>query len=191
MNRYTLIFNQKHLESLYQESRLPFRLRSFKYCSLTFGLMSLLRLIQYLEQSSLPGLLLSSSLILLTLLSQVVVYKFYEKGVQLVIFLQSCLLILLQLFCDHNSFLLGTNLAHMHCVYFIVQQFRFATCSLILQMVAKLLISKFQDHLDISSILMSLICPAAIVIVLYEIERGKRNLFLSNNNEKNWRTIRA
>lgn len=45
MNRYTLIFNQKHLESLYQESRLPFRLRSFKYCSLTFGLMSLLRLI--------------------------------------------------------------------------------------------------------------------------------------------------
>lgn len=79
----------------------------------------------------------------------------------------------------------------MHCIYFIVQQFRFATCSLVLQMIAKLLISRFQDHLDISSILMSLICPAAIVIVLYEIERGKRNLFLSNNNEKNWRTIRA
>ncbi|CAD8206071.1 unnamed protein product [Paramecium octaurelia] len=192
MNKFTQTFQQQHLETLYQKEKEQYCYDNFKKTALLSFIIALIRLISFANEENIAGILITSIILSIILLMSILILKFCSSGTIFCMVFINNLLILHQIHDQQgtNQFILGTNLAIAHTSILLIIDYKLAAINIVCQTLFKLLIAGlFDGKTDSCSVILSILCPICFVSVVYNIEKERRLLFLSNNQGNDWHQL--
>ncbi|CAD8119602.1 unnamed protein product [Paramecium sonneborni] len=189
MNKFSQTFRQQHLETLYQKEKEQYCYDTFKKIAFLSFVITLIRLVSFAHQENVVGILITSAILSMIILMSILIFKFCSSGTIFCMVFINNLLVLLQLhgYEGTNQFILGTNLSIAHTTILLIIDYKLAVINTFFLTTFKLLIAGlFDGQTDSCSIILSIICPLCFVSVVYNIEKQRRLLFLSNNQGNDW-----
>ncbi|CAK69263.1 unnamed protein product (macronuclear) [Paramecium tetraurelia] len=196
MNKYTLNFKDKEIESSYQTA-IQQSFRMFTFNIVTFGLLTVV-VMKIVENILVEEYRFISRycIFICYLLVQYGIGKKYKKSIRIAIILLNHMLTLIfslqisEQEDSYNNYLKGVNVMGANFLMFISGEFMDAAISAITMSVMRIILVRIQaNYMQFSTIISSVLVIFCVIRYLYHYHKAMRNQYLFTLNDSHWEKI--